>query len=82
MRASIERNGQELRVARARAALIQRRPDARRSALAVTAGRGHGLTTRVKALAAAVAPGAARRRAARAPRETTAGIMLPPEDPT
>ena len=45
-------------------------------------GRGHGLTTRVKALAAAVAPGAARRRAARAPRETTAGIMLPPEDPT
>jgi len=77
VRSSIGHNRVALRVARARAALLEGRPDARRSALAVTFGRGHGLKTRVKALSAAIAPRSARRRLARAPRETTAGILVP-----
>jgi hypothetical protein len=65
-------------VARARAAVLEGRPDARRRAIDVALGRGHGLRTRVKALGTALAPGMARRRLAAKPRETTAGVLLPP----
>lgn len=75
---SVEYQRQVLALARARASLLEWRPDARRRAVDVALGRGHGLRTRVKALATAVAPGIARRRLVAGPRETTAGIMLPP----
>ena len=77
VRSSISANQVTHREARARAGLLEGRPDARRHALEVSLGRGHGLGTRVKALAAAIAPASARRRLARAPRETTAGIRVP-----
>lgn len=47
--------------AEAQDALLGQRPDARRRALALAVGRGFGIGTRGKALAAAFAPGAARR---------------------
>jgi GT2 family glycosyltransferase len=47
--------------AEAHEALLARRPDARRRALALVVGRGLDFRTRIKALAAALAPGAARR---------------------
>jgi glycosyltransferase involved in cell wall biosynthesis len=75
-RATMERNLGALRLVRARAALIERRPDARRLALEVVFGSGHGLRTRMKALAAALAPSQARHRLAAAPVETTGGIVL------
>lgn len=75
---SVAYQRQVLALARARASLLEWRPDARRRAVDVALGRGHGLRTRVKALATAVAPGIARRRLAAKPRETTAGVMLPP----
>ncbi len=77
VRSSISANQVAHREARARAALLESRPDARRRALAVSLGGGHGVRTRIKALAAAVAPASARRRLARDPRETTAGIRVP-----
>jgi hypothetical protein len=63
-----------LRIARARGALFQGRPDARRRALDVVLGSGHSARTRAKALATILAPGYARSRLARAPRETTGGL--------
>ncbi|HEU0304870.1 MAG TPA: glycosyltransferase [Gaiellaceae bacterium] len=79
VQSSIELNRRALRSARARAALLEGRPDARRRALDVVTGRRHGLKTRLKALAAALAPAYARRRLVTQPRETTGGIMLEPD---
>jgi GT2 family glycosyltransferase len=78
LRSAIGFNERALRVARARAALLERRPDARRRSLDLVLGSGHGLRTRMKALATVLAPSFARRRLAAKPRETTGGIMLPP----
>lgn len=78
LRSAIAFNERALRIAGARAALLERRPDVRRRALDVAIGRGHGLRSRVKAVAAAIAPRAARSRLAIKPHETTGGIMLPP----
>jgi GT2 family glycosyltransferase len=44
------------------AALVERKPGARRRLLGIAAGRGFGSRTRLKAVAAAVAPATARRR--------------------
>ena len=77
VRSSIAANEVALRVARARAALLECRSDARRRAFDVVVGSGHGARTRAKALVAAVAPRAAGRRLAQAPRETTGGILVP-----
>jgi hypothetical protein len=65
-----------LRVARARAALLEHRSDARRRALELALGAGHPLRTRTKALATAVAPSVARRRLAPKPRETAGGVLM------
>lgn len=78
VQSSIDFNRRELRVARARAALIDRRSDQRGRALEVVVGSGHGLRTRTKALAAVLSPSFARGRLATKPRETTGGILLPP----
>jgi hypothetical protein len=78
VRWSIAFNEGALRVTRARAALLERRPDARRRALELVVGSGHGLRTRTKALATVVSPSFARRRLAAKPRETTGGILVPP----
>ena len=75
---SVAYNRRALALARARASLLERRPDARRRALEVAVGRGFGLPTRLRAFAAALAPNPARRRLAAKPRETTGGISLPP----
>ena len=48
-------------LAEAEAALLERRPDARRSALRVARGRGFGVATRLKATVAALAPALAAR---------------------
>jgi glycosyltransferase involved in cell wall biosynthesis len=53
---SLRRHRQRAVLAEAEAALAERRPDSRRSALAVTFGRGFGLRTRLKAALAALAP--------------------------
>ena len=66
-----------LALAEARAALAGELPDPRRRSLRVAFGRGHGLPTRVKSLAAAVAPGWAGRRLAEGDSETTGGVRLP-----
>ena len=66
-----------LALAEARAALAGELPDPRRRSLRVAFGRGHGLQTRVKSLAAAVAPGWAGRRLAEGDSETTGGVRLP-----
>ncbi len=71
-------NRRALALARARVALLEGRPDTRRRSLEVAFGRGFGLATRAKLLGAAVAPGRARRRLSGRPRETTAGVLLPP----
>jgi hypothetical protein len=76
---SVAYNRRALALARARASLLEGRPDARRRAMDVAFGPGQNLRTRVKALATALAPGTARRRLAERPRETTAGILLPPD---
>ena len=73
--AALRDNERALRIARARAALLEGRGDARRRALEVVVGSGHGARTRAKALATALAPGYARSRLSRAPRETTAGVI-------
>lgn len=78
--AAFDDNSRLLRIARARAALVEGRPDARRRALEVAVGAGHGMRTRAKALATAVAPRSARRRATAKARETTAGVMIPRGD--
>jgi glycosyltransferase involved in cell wall biosynthesis len=76
---SIARHERLLRVAEAREALLERRPDRRRRAIAVVTGRGHGLLTRLKALAAVIAPRSAGERLVASDRETTAGILVPRE---
>ena len=58
----------------AREALVSGSPDARRLALAVALGRAQGPATRLKALAAAISPGAASRLVRARPVETTAGL--------
>lgn len=71
-------NRRALRVARARASLLEGRSHARANALAVVFGGGHSSRTRVKSLAAAFAPSFARRRLRAAGRETTGGVVLSP----
>lgn len=73
-------NRRALRVASARAALLEGRSDLRRRALELAVGPGHGVRTRARALATVLAPSTARRRLADKPRETTGGILLPPSD--
>ena len=75
--ASLALERQRLALAEARAALAGELPDPRRRSLRVAFGRGHGLRTRVKSLAAAVAPGRAASRLAEGDRETTGGVRLP-----
>jgi hypothetical protein len=75
---SVTYNRQALALARARAALLERRGDRRSCSLAVALGRGFGLRTRLKALGAAVAPDRARDKLRRQPLETTGGVVLPP----
>lgn len=77
VRDSIALERRRLALAEARAALAGELPDPRRRSLAVAFGRGHGLQTRAKSLAAAVAPGWAARRLAAGDRETTGGVRLP-----
>jgi hypothetical protein len=76
--ASLARYRRLLALAEARNALEARSPDARRRALAVALGSGFGARTRLKALASAAAPTAARRLLAGRERETTGGVLLPP----
>jgi glycosyltransferase involved in cell wall biosynthesis len=78
VKSSIDFNRRTLALARARAALLEGRQDARRRALEVAVAPGHSLPTRLRAAGAALAPGFARRRLAAKPQETTAGILLPP----
>ena len=73
---AITRQHRLLALADARAALIQRRPDARRRSFAVALQRGVGLRTRLKALASALAPGLAARLLARAPQELAGGVFV------
>ena len=73
-------NGRALALARARASLVERRPNRRRRSLEVALGRGFGARTRLKAVGAAVFPGQAGRTLAAGPQETTGGILLPPAD--
>lgn len=74
---SIALERRRLALAEARAALEGELPDPRRRSLRVAFGRGHGLQTRLKGLAAAVAPGWAASRLAASDRETTGGVRLP-----
>jgi hypothetical protein len=76
---ALDRYGARLALAEAREALAARSPGARRRALAVALGSGFGARTRLKALASAAAPGAAGRLLAGRGRETTGGVLLPPE---
>lgn len=66
---------------RAREAIRDGAPGARRLALAAARAPDVGPATRLKFALAAVAPGVARSMLRRRPVETTAGIMLPPEAP-
>jgi Glycosyl transferase family 2 len=75
---SLDHYQRRLALAEAREALEARSPDVRRRALVVALGSGFGTRTRLKALAAAAAPGAARRLLAERERETTGGVLLPP----
>ena len=81
VRGAIALNRRALRTARARASLLEGGADARRHALAVAFGAGHSAKTRAKALAAAVAPGVARRRLGAAGLETTGGIVVARAEP-
>jgi glycosyltransferase involved in cell wall biosynthesis len=67
-------------IARARESLLEGRGDARLRSLELARAPSIALSTRVKALACAAAPGVARRRLAERPYETTAGILLPPSE--
>jgi hypothetical protein len=62
---------------RAREALVEGRPDARRRSLEVVLGRHQAVGSRLKALVSAAAPGLVGRRLAARPRETTAGLLVP-----
>jgi len=76
----IDYNRKALALARARAALLEGRTDARRRAFDVVVGRGFEPKTRAKALAAAFAPRSARARLVARPRETTGGLFVGPLD--
>jgi GT2 family glycosyltransferase len=76
VRRAIAGNRRMLALARARSALLEKRPEARRLSLAVAAGPGVGLRTRLKALFAATAPVAAGRRLGSGDVETTGGIRV------
>jgi hypothetical protein len=75
---TIARHRRQLVIARARESLLEGRGDARVRSLELARAPSIALSTRVKALACAAAPGVARRRLAERPYETTAGILLPP----
>ncbi len=62
---------------RAREALVEGRPDARRRSLEVVVGRNQTVGSRLKALVSAAAPGPAGRRLGARSRETTAGLLVP-----
>jgi GT2 family glycosyltransferase len=72
--AALARKRSALARAAAREALASGSADARRLALAVALGGGQGPVTRLKALTAAISPGAASRLVRRRPAETTAGL--------
>ena len=74
---SIALERRRLALAEARAALEGELPDPRRRSLRIAFGRGHGPQTRLKSLAAAVAPRWAASRLAASDRETTGGVRLP-----
>jgi hypothetical protein len=76
---SVAENSRALALARTRAALLEGRSDGRRRSIEVAFGKGFGIRTRLKALASAAAPRRARRRLTTAPRETTGGLLLPPD---
>jgi hypothetical protein len=78
--ASIALERTRLALAEARAALVGEIPGARRRSLGVALGRGHGARTRLKAVAAALAPRRAARRLSQRGRETTGGIVVPPPE--
>jgi glycosyltransferase involved in cell wall biosynthesis len=71
----------ELVAARAREAVREGAPDARRLAFAAARAPGIDPATRVKSALAGLAPGVAGRVLRRRPVETTADVMLPPEAP-
>jgi glycosyl transferase family 2 len=75
---SVADNSRALALARARAALLEGHYG-RRRAIEVAFGKGFGIRTRLKALVSAAAPHRARRRLMTAPRETTGGLLLPPD---
>jgi hypothetical protein len=75
---ALARNQRRLTLAEAREALLSGSAEARRRALRVALGSGFGARTRLKALASALSPRAARRLLSRRQRETTAGVLLPP----
>lgn len=77
---SLRLERRRLVLAQARAALLGELPAPRRRALAVLAGRGHGLRTRAKAGAAVLAPRRAGSLLAGRERETTGGIGVAPGD--
>jgi hypothetical protein len=76
---TLEHYGAELPLARAREALLEGHDEARARAFAVARTAGLSPATRLKAAFSALFPRLARRLLGRRPRETTAGILVPPE---
>jgi hypothetical protein len=76
---TIETFERELLVARAREGLLEGGAGGRQHALRAARARSLPAPVRVKAALSAIAPGLARRVLTRRPRETTAGILIPPE---
>jgi GT2 family glycosyltransferase len=76
---ALAENRQRLLLAEAREALLESRADARDRSLAVARSPDFTLSTRAKALVSAVAPALARRVLGRRARETTGGVLVPPD---
>lgn len=77
VRRTLEADRREVIVVRAREAVVDGRPDARRLSLAAMRAPGMSARTRLKCALAALSPRAGRLALGRRPRETTAGILLP-----
>jgi hypothetical protein len=78
---SLAENCRLLTLLRAREALVEATPGARRLLLDVALGSGFGLRTRAKALVAILAPASCRKLLLGRRQETTAELMLPPQTP-
>jgi hypothetical protein len=76
---TLEVDRKKVVLVRAREAVADGRPDARRLALAAVRVPGIPRRARWKVALAALSPRAGRYFLSRRPRETTAGILLPPE---